>query len=121
MLSIASSALRDLTPRPDDRFDHFLARKPIRFARENDGAVGQPDDPVGHRVDFIELMIDQQYADVSFTADALDNFEQVVDLTLLKSGRRLVEQKISRVAMNCPRDFEELALRDRKAGNQIRR
>jgi hypothetical protein len=102
---------RELAPRADNRLDDFFAAKLFSFASEHDGAVRKAHDAVGNRIDFVKFVVDQQYADIPLTTNALDNLQKLVDLALFERRCRLVQQQKSGVAVNCARNLKKLPLR----------
>src|SRR6185437_11475410 len=87
-------------------------------AVEHDMAVGEPDNVVGDGKDLVELMIDEKDADTLLLRQPRDEIQQRIDLALLQRGRRLVEQQEARIAMDRPRDLQQLPVRYRKIGDE---
>jgi hypothetical protein len=55
---------------------------------------------VGYGVDLIELMVDEQDADIPFSGEAPDDHEKLVDLVLLKGRRGLVKKQVFRITVD---------------------
>src|SRR6202011_4870920 len=78
---------RSFLARPDNRLDHIRTRDALRIAVKNDLAIGKTDNAVGHSVDLIELMVNEQHADSAFACETPDDLEELVDLVLLQRCR----------------------------------